>query len=409
MQRFKLASIGVLLVLLLAACGGPANTGARTTIPTEGTSPAAPAAVTETRDTATPVPDRTSGLPAVTTTTPDTASATASPSATATAPIIGAEPPASETPIPGATAPVMGVEPTASETPLLDPTAPVMGLEPTASEVPASGSLIAYVHERNIWLLNPSTGETRRATSNGASDMPAWTADRHAVLFVVESDEDTGIYMLTVGGAGPELLVDGPAPELFPAAAPDGRVFYVRHIVDDAGSRWQIVRHDSGGEGQVVYTLETGLCSATDLRVSNTRWMLALGCGRGTAVMVGDLAGGEGVDLGQQLGDSGGCLYGGAWSRVAPEHLFVLQSEGCDPASASTIASVDVASGTPSTEPALIDRGIGSIDTSPDGREIVFGRSGPGGASEGLWVVGIGGQSEPRLLTPEGARPAWRP
>jgi len=391
MRRLTLTIVGVLLVLTLAACGGPANTAAETGIPTETTSHAATvtAAATNTPDVVTPLPDVTEDPRTVTATTPDPPPATGLPGATATATI-------------------MGVEPAASETPLPDPTPPVMGLEPTASELPASGSLIAYVHERNIFLLNPSTGETRRATSNGASDMPAWTADRRAVLFVVESDEDTGIYTLPVGGAGPELLVDTPETELFPAAAPDGRIFYVRHLVE-GGSRWQIVRHESAGEGQVIYTLETGLCSATDLRVSNTRWMLALGCGRGTAVMVGDLEGGEGGDLGQRLGQSGGCLYGGAWSRVAPDQLFVLQSDGCDPAGASTITSVDVASGTPSTEPTLRGRGIGSLDTSPDGREIVFARSGPGGASEGLWIINTGGQSEPRQLAAEGARPAWRP
>ena len=283
-----------------------------------------------------------------------------------------------------------------------------MGAEPAASEQPASGGLIAYAHEGNIWLLDDATGEARRVTSNGTSHEPEWTADRRSLLFVVHSDEDTGIYTMPVDGA-PELLVDGPDRELFPAVAPDGAIFYVRHIVGGEFTQWQIVRYAASGEGDVIYSLQSGLCAAGDLKVSASRWMLALGCGRGTVVMVGELAGGEGVDLGQQLGAAGSCLYGGAWSRVAPDQLFVLQSNNCDPANASTIMSVDVASGTPATEPTYRGRGISSIDSSPDGRELVFAQSGPDGTAQGLWVVGIGGQSTPRQIAEAGTSPAWRP
>ena len=319
------------------------------------------------------------------------------------------EPSSSPAPDATATPPVIGAEPDASETPDANAGGPIMGAEPTVGDQPASGSLIAYAHEGNIWLLNPVTGETRRATGDGAGDEPAWTADRRSLLFVVRSDEDSAIYTMPVGDSDPRLLVDGPDREMFPAAAPNGDIYYVRHVVADDISRWEIVRYDAGGEGQVVYTLRTGLCAVTDLQVSDTRWMLALGCGRGTAVMVGELAGGEGVDLGQQLGSNGGCLYGGAWSRVAPQQLFVLQSNNCDPASAGTITSVDMASGTPATEPTYMGSGISSIDASPDGRELVFAQAGPSGTSEGLWVVGIGGQSVPRQLVAVGTRPAWRP
>lgn len=283
-----------------------------------------------------------------------------------------------------------------------------MGAEPTASEQPASGSLIAYEHEGSIWLLNPATGETRQATSNGASHEPAWTSDRRSLLFVVHGDNDTGIYTMPVGGE-PQMLVDGPARELSPAVAPGGDIYYVRHIVGEDIVRWEIVRYDAAGEGQVLYTLRTGLCAVGDLQISDTRWMLALGCGRGTAVMVGELAGGEGVDLGQQFGISGGCLYGGVWSRVAPQQLFVLQSNNCEPANASTITSVDVASGTPATEPIYLGRGISSFDASPAGDELVFARTGRDGTPEGLWVVNVDGQSPPRQILTLGSQPAWLP
>lgn len=373
MPRVSISVVSLLLVLALVSCASPQ------TAPS-GDQPATASAQQ-------PSPRATEAMESVT-------------SAPADSPTLGA-------PTPTATVSVTATEPAAIET-TTAAEGPIVGAEPTASEQPASGSLIAYTHEGNIWLLNHATGETRRVTSNGTSDQPAWTADRRALLFVVRDDEDTEIYTMPVDGA-PELLVDGPAPELFPAVAPDGAIYYVRHIVANELTQWQIVRHAAVGEGEVIYSLQSGLCAAGDLQVSDSRWMLALGCGRGTVVMVGELAGGEGLDLGQQLGAAGSCLYGGAWSRVAPDQLFVLQSNNCDPANASTITSVDMASGTPATEPTYRGRGIWSLDTSPDGRELVFAQSSPDGTAQGLWLVDVDGQSTPRQIVEAGTSPAWRP
>ena len=301
----------------------------------------------------------------------------------------------------------VGAEPAASETAEGNPAIPtVTGAEPAASEIPASGSLIAYTHEGDIWLISPATGETRQATYDGASSNPAWTADGRGLVFTVQSDDAPGIYTLQVGESEPRLLAAG-SDLMHPAVAPDGQLYYVRHIVDES-SRWEIVRHDAAGDSPVVFMLETGLCAATDLRVSNTHWMLALGCGRNTALMVGELAGGEGTDLGQQLG-GGGCLAGGAWSKAVPQRLIVIQSSSCDAANAATITGVDVAGGTPDTEPTYLGQGIYGLDTSPDGREIVFAQFGAGGISEGLWTIDTSGQSAPRQIAPVGADPAWRP
>ena len=309
---------------------------------------------------------------------------------------------------PDTTATVVAVEPAATEPPIAGTEGPIMGAEPEATDEPASGSLIAYTDAGNIWLLQPTTGETRQATQNGASFEPTWTADRRGLLFEVRSDEGSGIYTMQVGDAEPKRVVDGPYDEMLPAAAPNGDIYYVRHVLEDT-SVWEIVRHDPAGAGQVIYSLETGLCAVGNLDVSDTRWMLALGCGRQTAIMVGELAGGEGVDLGQQLALSDGCLVNGAWSRVTPDRLVVVQSQNCDGANASTITGVDVATGTPDTEPIYRGRGIFALDTSPDGKDIVFAQIGSGGVSEGLWLVDTGGQAEPRQILAVGDRPAWRP
>ena len=125
--------------------------------------------------------------------------------------------------------------------------------------------------------------------------------------------------------------------------------------------------------------------------------------------MVGDLAGGEGVDLGQQLGVTDGCLYGGAWSHLAQDQLVVFQTNNCDPPNSSAITSVDIGGSTPSAELIYRDKGIFALDISPDGAEIVFDRLDKNSAAQGLWLVGSDGQSEPRQLTDEGAQPAWRP
>ncbi|HZG67016.1 MAG TPA: hypothetical protein VEZ12_09745, partial [Herpetosiphonaceae bacterium] len=159
---------------------------------------------------------------------------------------IGTEDPAVMTPAvtavaatesPDTAATVVGAEPAVSETPDAD-AGPIMGAEPEATDEPASGSLIAYTHDGNIWLLQPMTGETRQATRNGTSAEPAWTADRRGLLFEIRSEEGSGIYTLQVGDAEPELVIDGPYDEMLPSAAPNGDVYYVRHVLEDT-SVWE--------------------------------------------------------------------------------------------------------------------------------------------------------------------------
>jgi Tol biopolymer transport system component len=79
---------------------------------------------------------------------------------------------------------------------------------------------------RDIWLIDLSTGTTTRFTSNPANDWQmAWTPDGRQVAFASDRNGRSSVYVKSIDGGGEELLLQLPDRGVFPKDySKDGRL-----------------------------------------------------------------------------------------------------------------------------------------------------------------------------------------
>jgi len=182
--------------------------------------------------------------------------------------------------------------------------------------------------------------------------------------------------------------------------------------MDGARSAYEIVKHEGAGQDRVVYTLPASSCGPADLRfASDTRFALSLTCGpdKSKSVLVGDLKTGQTQDVEHKYPLNGGCVYDGVWAHQSEQRLAVVISNVCTPQRHSAMYVVDISSPDPPREQDFAGKGIGTLDWSPDDRAVVFDTAKADGQSEGMWLLTIGDQSQPRQISQGGSQPAWRP
>jgi len=96
------------------------------------------------------------------------------------------------------------------------------------------GKLIALTSNVNnnyeIYVLNPSTGESDALTNNNWDDLyPAWSPDGKKIAFTTNRDSNWDIYVMDANGKNPKRLTSDPEYQGNPVWSPDGkRIAYVQ-------------------------------------------------------------------------------------------------------------------------------------------------------------------------------------
>jgi len=287
-----------------------------------------------------------------------------------------------------------------------------MSSESTATPRPPASAQrgeVAYLLNGTIYLLDLVTGERQPVTVGDlrANEL-AWAPDGQRLAFSAGADT-SDIYTIDVDGGDLVRVTDSPAHEAFPAYAPDGTLRFLRHVRDLEHPTIDIVRWAADGAETVVHSEPGGLCGATGLRWgSETAFALALNCGRGSYVLLGDLETGETKDFGAtNFAGEMLCAYQAAWPW-RERRLVVATSRECAPHQQSELLIVNLDAGAERATPLYRNARIGAFDWSPEGKAVVFsqGSEAGDGATE-LWLLDLA-QTEPERIG-EGAYPAWRP
>ncbi|MDT9600633.1 LpqB family beta-propeller domain-containing protein [Sphingosinicella rhizophila] len=123
---------------------------------------------------------------------------------------------------------------------------PTFAASPTDPAPSPDGRSVAFAARGWLWTMDIATRQARRLTrAAGIDSRPAWSPDGRRVAFVRDSGRDTRIMLIQVGagkegGSKERVLVDGPALELDPVFAPDGKsVFYASAEAGDF-DLWQV-------------------------------------------------------------------------------------------------------------------------------------------------------------------------
>ncbi len=122
------------------------------------------------------------------------------------------------------------------------------------------GTRIAFASNVNnnfeIYVLNPSTGESDVLTTNSWDDLyPAWSPDGKKIAFTTNRDSNWDIYVMDANGKNLKRLTNDPVYEGNPVWSPDGtRIAYVEGL--DAKRDIKVMDAD-GSNSQVLTTLAT--------------------------------------------------------------------------------------------------------------------------------------------------------
>lgn len=280
-------------------------------------------------------------------------------------------------------------------------------VSPTAAPIAtAEGELtageLAYIADGAIMIRDFATGEQREVSRGVRISDPAWSPDGTLLAFTDYND-------IIVAQPGEERvqLTRGENINSSPAYAPDGTLFFVRHVAPAEPSRIEIVRWSDGQE-TVVHTEPGGLCAPTDLQMlAGNRALLSLTCGRGKNVLLIDLESGASQDVAQTyLPASEGCAFG-ASSATQGQYLAVLTSVECLPEQSRRLVLIDVEAKT--SRVLLEDARANVVTWSPDQRAIVFERSAATGEQEGIWLLPLDQPEALQQIESVGRSPAWRP
>jgi len=290
---------------------------------------------------------------------------------------------------------------------------------------------IAYVKDRDIWLLDLATHHSTQLTTGGYSDNPAWSPDGRRLTFAYHRAGTVDLYTRDMATQQTERVTTDPAADILPAYAPSGTLFFVRVLVEWKGpnsdngpfsGHYLIVRLGADGREQVVYDSGEMTCypPAALSALSDSRLAISEVCGLGVHVHIVTLPNPapSDDDIGgyfQERLDNGFCYPGlhsqyaadAQWAHHSSRVAFLGDADCATPGVQDYrdgIYVIDPLAAKPA--PTLVVDGHGSkVDFpawSPDDQWLVFQQG------DGLAIVPSAGGA-PTVVAPQGTQPAWRP
>lgn len=295
---------------------------------------------------------------------------------------------------------------------------------------PAAGQ-IAYVKDRDIWLLDLATHQSTQLTTGGYSDNPAWSPDGRRLTFAYHRAGTVDLYTRDMTTQLTERVTTDPAADILPAYAPSGTLYFVRVLVEWKGpnsdngpfsGHYVVVRRTLDGTEQAVHDSGEMTCyppAALSAR-SDSKLAISEVCGLGVHVNIVTLPNPapSDDDIGgyfQPRLDAGYCYPGlhaqyaadGQWAHHSSRVAFLGDADCATPGVQDYrdgIYVIDPLAAQPA--PTLVVDGHGTkVDFpawSPDDQWLVFQQG------NGLAIVPSAG-GPPQVVVPQGTQPAWRP
>jgi TolB protein len=84
-------------------------------------------------------------------------------------------------------------------------------------------SMIAFVKNGNIWVMDPSGKNKRQLTKTGKDFAPAWSPDGKRIAFMSRREGNFDIYVMDLDGSNLKRLTRHRAHGYYPDWSPDGR------------------------------------------------------------------------------------------------------------------------------------------------------------------------------------------
>lgn len=271
---------------------------------------------------------------------------------------------------------------------------------------------IAYDLNGDLWLVNVTTQQTRKLTTDGTNYQPAWSPDGISLAFISTKEGESKVYMMELNGS-PRKMTDGPFPDSLPTFSSNGGLFFVRdesRAPDTIG--YVVMNWVPGGEPSVehipgIISTGNGGCQVIGLNIKfGMPYALSSGCTirAGNWITLVNPSSNDNPTLSDYFG-AGPCQEGGKWAHFSPTLAFISRS--CDFDVTGQRLTLMVFDGSPEGKDIFTTDRIWSLDWSPDDQFIAFSNR------EGIWAISPQGGKPHQIITfPPGVNNvnlAWRP
>ncbi len=106
----------------------------------------------------------------------------------------------------------------------------------------------------DLWIVDATTGEPTRVTSDGIASGPAWSADGNRLLFTAVKGVKSELWSAAVDGSGAAQLAAVDGDVMFSAAHPDGKSVLVTEVsANGEGIALLRVWFDGSGQADTLY------------------------------------------------------------------------------------------------------------------------------------------------------------